>query len=388
MASVNVSVIQNAKVVLERGIIWDGVIIVADGRIAAFGKSGEVEIPTGAKVIDAGGAYVGPGFVDIHVHGGGGYSTCFEPEKASAFFLEHGSTTILSTPDYHMNADEFLEAVRVTKAAMGKAKTIRGIYMEGPYTNPDYGSHSYMNPWRGSVDPADYVRIVDEGGDLVKVWTIAPERISEGLLSFLEYARKVNPNVVFALGHSESDPSEIRALGKYRPKIMTHTLNATGRRGEVANRGIRSVGPDEYCFNEPDMYAELISDSLGIHVKDELQQLIVHTKGVDKVILITDGTPLTNPNPERYAHVTDLNFDPRGALSGSKMTMDQACRNIMTHTNCGIAQAFMMAAGNPARAVGMDDELGTIDIGKRADLVFVDDMFNVKEVMLGGEMCK
>ena len=87
MANVNVSVIKNAKVVLERGIIFDGVIVVADGRIAAFGKSAEVEIPTGAKVIDAKGAYVGPGFVDIHVHGGGGFSTCTEPVEASAFFL-------------------------------------------------------------------------------------------------------------------------------------------------------------------------------------------------------------------------------------------------------------------------------------------------------------
>ena len=386
MAYKNVSVIQNAKVVLEGGIIFDGVIVVADGKIAAVGKRGVVEIPTGAKVIDAKGAYVGPGFVDIHVHGGGGYSTCFEPEKASAFFLEHGSTTILATPDYHMNADEIFESVKITKASLDKAKTVRGIYMEAPYTNPDYGSHSYMNPWRGPVEPKDFVRIVDEGGDFVKVWTVAPERMSVGLLPFLEYAKKVNPNVVFALGHSESTPAEIRALGKYRPKIMTHTFNATGRRGEVANRGIRSVGPDEYCLCEPDMYAELISDSLGIHVKSELQQMLVRAKGVDKVILITDGTPHNNPNPEKYAHVTDLNFDPRGALSGSKMTMEQACRNVMTHTNCGIAEAFMMAAGNPARAVGLGDELGSIEIGKRADLVFVDDIFNVKEVMLGGEM--
>ena len=74
-------------------------------------------------------------------------------------------------------------------------------------------------------------------------------------------------------------------------------------------------------------------------------------------------------------------------IAGSKMTMEQACRNIMTHTNCGIAQAFIMASRNPARAVGLGDELGSIEIDKRADLVFVDDMFNIKEVMLGGNMC-
>jgi len=103
-------------------------------------------------------------------------------------------------------------------------------------------------------------------------------------------------------------------------------------------------------------------------------------------VLITDSTTHNNPNPEVFAHVTDLNFDPRGGLSGSKMTMDQACHNIMTHTNCGIAQAFLMASSNPARVIGLDHEIGTIEPGKRADLVFVDDKFHVKQVLLNGEL--
>ena len=73
-------------------------------------------------------------------------------------------------------------------------------------------------------------------------------------------------------------------------------------------------------------------------------------------------------------------------MGGSRLTLDMACRNIMTHTNCGITQAFLMASRNPARAVGMDDEIGTIEAGKRADLVFVDDMFHVQKVMLAGTL--
>ena len=377
-------VIENAKVVHERGIIWDGVIVIKDGVILDYGKRTAVDIPTGALTVDAKGAYVGPGFVDIHVHGGGGYSTCFEPYKASEFFLEHGTTSLLGTPDYHMDLRKLLEATRCIKAAMGKARTLRGIYMEAPYTNPDYGSHSYLNPWRGGVVYEEYKQFVDEAGTLARVWTIAPER--PDLLPFLEYARKVNPTVRFALGHSEALPSEIRALGKYRPTIQTHSMNATGRVGERKG-GLRYFGPDEYCFQTTEMYAELISDSLCIHVNTEMQSLLLHTKGLDKVILITDSTVHNNPVPEKYAGVTDLNFDAKGGIAGSKMTMEQACRNIMTHTNCGIAQAFIMASRNPARAVGLGDELGSIEIDKRADLVFVDDMFNVKDVMLGGKMC-
>ena len=87
-----------------------------------------------------------------------------------------------------------------------------------------------------------------------------------------------------------------------------------------------------------------------------------------------------------YIDNDDLNFDDRGGLAGSKLTMDKACKNVMGSTGCGIAQAFVMASTNPARAVGLDD-VGSIEVGKEADLVFVDDKFHVQQVMLQGELC-
>ena len=378
----NIKAIKNAQVVLERGILWDGIIIIEGDKIVQVGSCRDIEIPIGADVIDAEGAYVGPGFIDIHVHGGNGYSDCYEVKEAAEFFLEHGSTSILATPDYHMNRETTLEVIRNIKAAIPNLPSVKGIYMEGPYTNPIYGSHSDTNPWRCGVSPDDFIPIVDEAGMLVKVWTVAPER--EDLLPFLEYARKVNPNVAFAVGHSHATPMQIRALGKYRPTIETHTMNATHRIQVYG--GTRGYGPDEYCLKESDVYCELISDSCGVHVHPEMQQLIIHCKGIEKVVLITDSTRHNNPAPERLKHVPDLNFDPNGGIAGSKMTMELACRNIMTHTNCGIAQAFYMAATTPARAIGMDNEIGSIVAGKKADLVFVDDKFNVKRVMLNGEI--
>jgi len=83
-----------------------------------------------------------------------------------------------------------------------------------------------------------------------------------------------------------------------------------------------------------------------------------------------------------------LHFDDKGGLAGSRLTMDKACRNIMTHTNCGIAQAFVMASLNPARVIGLDSEIGSVDVDKKADLIFVDDKFNVAKVMLAGKLVK
>jgi len=386
MTKSKITAIENAQIVLENGILWDGVLLLEGERILSYGSAREMkgQIPADAVRIDAQGAYVGPGFVDIHVHGGGGYSTCFEAVEASDFFLRHGTTTLLATPDYSMPFETFLAAIRAVKEAIGKAKTIRGFYMEGPYMNPEYGANKHRNPWRAPMDPQQYKALVDEAGSLAKVWAIAPER--EGLLPFLEYARQVNPDVVFALGHSEATPAQVRSLGKYRPTLQTHSMDATGRLPVFG--GTRSFGPDEYCMKEPDMYAEMISDSCCIHVHAEMQQLLLHNKGVHRMVLITDSTNDWGQAPPELAHVTDLNFDEKGGISGSKLTMDQACRNVMTHTNCGIAQAFLMASRNPARAVGLDQEVGTIEPGKRADLVFVDDKFRVQQVVLGGELCE
>ena len=374
----------NAQIVLEYGIIWDGGILIDNDEIKNFGKN--IEIPEDAEIIDASGAYVGPGFVDIHVHGGGGYNTIHEPKEAAEHFLKHGETTILATPSYNKNFKEFLGGIRLIKKEMSNLRNVRGMYMEGPYTNPKYGSHSDLNPWRHPINPDEYKVLVDEAGELAKVWTIAPER--EGIFEFVEYAKKVNPDAVIAVGHSEATPMQIRAMGKYAPKLQTHSMCATGQ--STAWAGTRGMGPDEYCFKENDVFCELISDSLGAHVSSEMQQLLLHNKGVNRIVLISDSTVFDEkyPAPEGLEDAVDLNFDDKNQLAGSRLTMNMACKNIMSHTSCGIVQAFVMASLNPAKVIGLDSEIGSIFPGKIADLVFVDDRFNVKHVILEGEKCK
>ena len=377
--------IKNTKLVLETGILWDAVLVLNNDRIAGYGTSSEIEIPDGAEVLDAGGLYTGPGFVDIHVHRGGGAVFTKEPEKAAKHFVDCGETTILPTLYYDLSKKGFIEAIRLiknVKETTEAGRAIGGLYMEGPYMNPKYGAMSEQNKWKGDICAEDYAEVVDEAGNLAKVWAVAPER--EGLEPFLAYAKEKNPATVFSVGHSEANPGQIQKLKKYGISLQTHCMDATGRVSTWG--GTRACGPDEYCMLDSDMYAELICDSVGIHVNPALIRMIVKIKGIDKIVLITDSFVSDNQAPEGLKHITDLVFDSNGGLNGSRLTMNVACRNMMTHTNCGIAQAFLMASRNPARVIGMDDEIGTIEVGKRADLVLVDDMFRVGTVILGGKI--
>ena len=376
--------IHNAKVVLETGILFDGAILLDGDRIATVGERRELAAPEGCEMIDAGGAYVGPGFVDIHVHGGNGYMFDSEPLQAAEHFLKNGETTILATLYYNLSKEGFLEAIGKVKEAMaagGAGDAIAGIYMEGPYMNPKFGAMPERNKWKGDITPEAYKEVVDAAGTDAFVWAIAPER--EGIDGFVDYAGSVNPHAVFSVGHSEATPAQVRKLKRKGLCLQTHCMDATGNYSEWV--GTRGAGPDEACLTDPDMYAELICDSGAVHVNKDLINLIVKTKGVDKVVLITDSFVSDLPAPEKLKHITDLIFDENCWLSGSKLTMNVACRNIMSHTNCGIAQAFLMGSRNPARVLGLEDEIGTIEAGKRADLVFVDDVFNVKKVILGGK---
>lgn len=373
----------NANLVLEDGILFDGAILTDNGRIVSFGPMDKTEIPTGAEVYDAQGKYVGPGFVDIHCHGGDGIMFDADPARAAAHFLAHGETTVLATLYYNLSYDEMLSAIRRIRDAIrqGSASAIGGIYMEGPYMNPKYGASPEKNKWRGPIDPAEANALIQAAGEDVLVWAVAPER--EGVASFVQAAKAANHNVRFAVGHSEATPAQIEALKQYDLIIQTHCTNATAAPCDVG--GTRACGPDEACFYDPDMYAEVISDSCGIHVHPDMLRLIHRIKGDDRVILITDSFVSSEQPPENLRHIQDLLFDANGGLSGSKLTMDVACRNMMRHTGIGVSQAFRLASLNPARAIGLDGEVGSIAPGKRANLVLVDDTMHIFNVLLNGE---
>ena len=378
--------IVNAKVVFENYIEDGSYLEITDGKITGIG-TGMPKIESDDKVIDAEGLYVGPGLVDIHVHG---YGDCYIYENAAKnveHFLSHGETTFLSGLYFQLSKEEFLDAIEYVKEARKDEKigrVLEGFYMEGPYMNPKYGAMAELNKWKKDINPDDYTEIVDKAGDLVKVWVVAPER--KDVDKFLTYAKGRNPGAVVSVGHSEATPEQVYSLEKFGLRLQTHCMNATGRLPTLA--GTRSCGPDEACMYNKDMYAEIICDSLGLHVHPDMLRLILSIKGSEKIILITDSFPEQQPNPEELSYVKDLCFDANGGLCGSKLTLDTACKNMMKHTGCGILDVFRMASINPARAIGMDNEIGSVSLGKRANLIFVDSSFELKKVLLDGEQVK
>ena len=263
--------ITNANIVLENGIIWDGVLIIENGKIADFGCAREIKLPEGAEIIDAGGAYVGPGFVDIHVHGCTGMNNTDRPLEVYEHFLRHGETTMLITPAYRMSVEQYVKTAETARDAMKKNSGIKGVYMEGPFINPKSGAGAHLNPWHGGIPEDARKTIIDAFGDIARVWAIAPER--EDVMDVVTHARALNPDCVFTVAHSEATPAQIRAMGtRYRPAMLTHYGCATGRLPVYG--GTRGYGPDEYCFSDNEMYAELISDSCGVHVHPDNQKML------------------------------------------------------------------------------------------------------------------
>jgi len=372
----------NATLVMRDHFIPDGVLFIDNGKIVGYGEMRKNPVPEGCEVIDAEGLYVGPGFVDIHTHSDGYVFFQDDPVKASLHHLSHGTTSLLPALYFSMDTAGYVEAIAKLREAMKlpECRNIVGLYMEGPYLNPNFGCDKENNPWRGPVDKSKHQPVIDAAYDLALVWALAPER--EGILDFVLDVKAKNPRAVFTVAHSEAEPYQIEALMPYGLKIGTHHLNATGTLQKYPE--CRTPCVDETVYFNREIYAELICDSRGIHVDPYLLRLTRKIKGDDRIILISDAYACDGPIPEGYDDVDDINFDHMGEIAGSKMTLDISCRNMIKHTGASVCDVFRFASYNPSVAVGLLDR-GEIALGKRADLVFVDYKMKVHKVILGGE---
>ena len=378
--------IVNAELVMRDHFIENAVLFFENGIITGYGEMRSTPIPEGCEIIDAGGAYVGPGLIDIHTHTGGEYRLWQHPIPAAQFHLDHGITTLLPTSYPRMTKEEYIQMaanIREAMAAPG-GENIAGIYFEGPYINPAYGSNRAANPWNNKpIIPEDYEPILEACAELARVWGLGPEQ--ENVENFVRAAHAANPNSVFAVTHSEATPQQIEQLMPYGLCIGTHHTNATGT--IVKYPECRGVCVDEAVNYNRDIYAEIISDSRGIHVDPYMQRLVRRIKGDDRIILVSDRSYADAPTPPGYEDVHDINFDKWGDIAGSKLTLDVACRNWMKHTGASLVDAFKVAAFNPARATGFYDR-GEIREGLRADLVITDHKMNINTVILGGKVVR
>lgn len=372
----------NADIVLSDHMIEDGVLLIDDGKIVEFGHKKDIHIPEESERIDAKGKYLGPGLVDIHTHAGGGAWFYEDAQKAAQEHLLHGVTSILPAVYFNMPKDRLLDQIRYIKESSkkGAGRIIKGLYMEAPYLNPDFGADRSNNPWTGNIKKEDYIDLINEVGDFAKIWCVAPER--EGIEGFVQDVKKIIPDIIFAVGHSKASPVQIERLMPYGLRLATHHTNATGDLPKYPE--CRGVCVDETVNYNDDIYAELICDNKGIHVDPYMLRLVLKIKGKKRSILISDNCVFDGPVPEGYEGVTDINFDYEGEIAGSKLTLDMACRNMMIHTGASLCDVFNYAAINPARLLGFD-MTGRIEKGCQADLVIVDDKMKIQNVILKGE---
>ena len=377
----------NTKLVTENGIIWDGALTYENDKIVQVGWAKDVTIPADAEIYDAKGLYTAPGLIDIHNHGSDKEMFHEEPLKCAEHFLRHGQTTVLPTFYFTLTLEEMLEGARRVREASkkGAGKILDGLYMEGPYM-ASMGSNQKYIKWQGEILEEEYAPLIAGLGDDVRIWAIDPAR--EGVPEFMAYVKERYPNAIFALGHSCAKSEDCRAVQHYGVKVQTHFGDSGSSKGRA--QGTPGAGCDEYTLYNPDMYAELICDVSGVHVVPDLIKLLVRTKGVERVCLITDSFAAKENFPNNEAegiwYGPDLNYDYRGWLAGSHLTLDNACRNMMKHTGYGLCHAIRMASLNPAKLLGIDHRVGSIAPGKTANLILIDDMVNIQSVILEGEL--
>ncbi len=379
----------NTKLILEDGVVFDGVLLHDEGRIVAAGKRQDIAIPDDAEILDAGGLYVAPGLVDIHNHGSKDDLFIDNPISCAEHFLRHGQTTVLPTLYCNLTLEQMLAgAEKIRKASkIGAGRIIAGLYMEGPYMNGE-GSDQKHILWAGNPNPSDYMPLIENIKDLAKVWSVCPART--GIEDFLTDLKSESPEAIIALGHSHATAADCRKIKKFGLKLQTH--HGDSGKAPGPNQVTIGAGCDEFTLYDPDMYAELICDQEGIHLPGDLIKMVVRAKGIERIILITDSMPASgdykNNEEDGVAWGPDLNYDYEGHLAGSHLTLDNACRNLMAHTGYGLCHAIRCASLNPARLLGMEDEIGSIAPGKIANLILIDDTVNVHKVILQGELVK
>ena len=372
-----------ASLILKDHIEPDSWLLTEDGVIVSMGKMSCCPDLFGAEVFDAKGLYVAPGLVDIHCHAGGEDWFYDDPERAAGALLRHGTTTVLPTLYFNFTKEQLAESFTLIRKAMkaGKIPNVAGFYTEAPYLNPKYGADTENCPWRGPVRREDYLPVLEAAGADARVWVVAPER--EHIEDFVKDARRISPGVRFAVGHSEAFPWQIEALMPYGLLIGTHNTNATG--GPKREGGRRAMGVDETIWYHDEIYAELISDKMGIHVDHAMQRFIRKVKGPGRMILISDACSFEGQPPENsgFDGADDLLFDFNGKLAGSKLYLLEAARNYAAATGAGMPEVIRAASKNPAEAAGFTDR-GELVPGKRADLVMIDERYTLKKVFFDG----
>lgn len=337
----------------------------------------------GGKVFDASGLWVTPGLIDIHTHGADGYDTMDATPEAlqgySQFLAQHGVTSFLPTTvaaskeDIQAAIDNVAQMITSVDGAR-----LLGIHPEGPYLNAAHKGAQPEEQLR-RAQKAEYHPWITH--DMVKLFTVAPE--IEGVMDLISEGQ--DHGVEFAVGHSGASYEVMQDAVDRGLRQATHTFN--GMLG-LHHRRPGTVGS---VLTEERIYAQVIAD--GVHLHPAIVKLIIKAKGVERTILISDSIRATGLKDGEYTlgeqaiYVNEgIARISSGSLAGSTLTMDTAVRNTMKFTSLSFQEVLPMATSVPSKAMGLDDQIGILKPGARADIVCFDAMLNIRKVFIGGEL--
>jgi len=388
----------NARLVLPDQVIDRGTLVVRDGRIVSAGLAVAVA-PSDAPVIDAGGRYIAPGFVDIHVHGGDGADfmdgtrQAFEATLRS--HLRHGTTCIVptNTVGRHDRIMAFLELVRTFKAegpsaAQGLPR-VAGSHLYGPYfAEEKIGCHPHDTRPPTEAEYRQYLSYAD----CMLLATCAPEL--PGAMAFYHAARKAG--VRLNAGHSNATWAEMQQAYDAGVRHVDHFFCAMSNYVSTRSRVGTPMqgGMLEYVLASRDMTTELIAD--GRHLSPELMRFALKMLGVARVALVTDSSRALDMPPGEYIFgpvdggepfyndgSVGLTLDQTG-LASSVRGMDFMVRQMVDGAGIEVCTAVRMASLTPATIIGLSGELGSLEPGKVADLLMLDDTLQVRRAWIDG----
>jgi N-acetylglucosamine-6-phosphate deacetylase len=369
--------------------ISDAVVVIQGSKISAVGQRGKVDLPRGAREINAGQKTVAPGFVDVHIHGAGGHDVMEGTREAleiiAATVSTHGTTSLVATTvtasdketrdsvagiaHFILNASQY--ATRELSAE------ILGIHFEGPFISP---ARRGVHPAKWIVPPSRELlaQLLGEARGTAQILTLAPEL--PGALDLISAARQAG--LVVSLGHTDATYEQAQAAIEAGASHAAHVFNA------MRPFSHRETGVIGAVLTSPKVSAELIAD--GVHVDEAAMRMLVELKTPERVILVSDGISATGmPDGKYQLGMFEVKVsggvarNAEGKLAGSTLTLDRALRN-MVALGVPLPSALRMLTANPARQIGLGTRKGVLAPGADADLVFLDDKLEVSGVMTRG----
>jgi N-acetylglucosamine-6-phosphate deacetylase len=379
------TLLTNARIVLPDGVRAAGWLRLDGTRIADVGGAGTAPEPSPhdphEESVDLAGRYLLPGFVDMHVHGGGGAAFSSgdveQARIAAGFHRTHGTTTTIAST-VSTDLDD-LERYLSDLAGLVEDGLLAGLHMEGPFiSKARCGAHDPA--LLRAPDPVILRRLLAAGRGTVKMVTLAPE-LEHGIEAI---ALLANSGVIAAIGHTDGGYEVASKAFAAGSRVATHLYNA------MPGVHHREPGPVTAAIEDENVIVELVHD--GIHVHPAVIGMTFNAVGAHRVALITDAMAAAGSTDGMYrlgaldVEVAEgvARLAGGGSIAGSTLTMDAALRRTVRELGLPLDEATISASLTPARALGLDHEIGSIETGKYADLVLMDDDLTVRGVMKRG----